>query len=653
VTDAPRTIAPYGSWASPFGFELLTRGVVRIAEPTVDGALLYWLEGRPSDGGRATLVRRDPSGTTSDVSPAGMNVRNRVHEYGGGAYLAEGETIVVSSFADGRLYRVGADRTAEPVTPEGRWRYADLQLDAARGRLMAVREDHTSQGEAVNTLVAIPIGAGRVDVLASGADFYASPRLSPDGGRLAWLEWNHPNLPWDGTELRVADVLDDGSLGDARTVAGSANDWISQPRWSPGGVLHFVAEPTGWMNLQRWRDDRIEPVAAMDAEFAGPDWQFGFANYVIDGAGTILAAGRSGGRDRLYRIEAGGGVDGIHEVETPYTELSYVALGTAGLVCRAAGPTSSPCLVRIDVGTGTIETLRRQTDWEPDARDLSVGEAVEFPTAGGRTAHGIFYSPINRRYRGPEGELPPLVVTSHGGPTSSASTGLSVGIQLSTSRGIAILDVDYGGSTGYGREYRKRLEGEWGVVDVDDCTSGERWLAEQGLVDEERMAIEGGSASGYTTLAALAFRDDFKAGISYFGIGDLEAFVRETHKFESRYLERLIGPWPDAAETYAARSPAKHADQITVPVLILQGLDDHVVPPTEAERIVDALWERRIPHAYLPFEGEDHGFRKAENIIRSAEAEISFLGQVFSFTPADDIEAVNIEYLEESRAARR
>ncbi len=636
-------VRPYGAWESPFDLELLTIGVVRLTEPSVDGDRLWWLEGRPFDGGRQTLVRRDPDGTIRDVSPAGMNVRNRVHEYGGGAYLARGELVVVSDFATGRLHRVGPERSAEPLTPEGPFRFADLELDERRGRLLAIREDHTGPGEARNTIVAIGLDDGAVSVLVEGADFYAAPRLSPDGSRLGWLEWNHPNMPWDGTTLRAAALDAAGRPVDAVPIAGSPTDWVSEPRWSPAGVLHFIAEPNGWMNLHRLVGGRIEPIAPMEVEFGSPDWTFGYRTYDLDVDGSVVAVGRTGGRARLWRLGPEPGQ--ATEIPTPFTELDFPTLAGGSIVALAAGPSATTALVRLDPASGRHEVLRSSTAWEPDPDDLSIGRPVEFPTTGGRTVHGIFYPPHNRRFRAPDGERAPLIVTSHGGPTSAASTALNVRYQIFTSRGIAVLDVDYGGSTGYGREYRKRLEGEWGIVDVDDCVAGAEFLAERGLVDPDRLVVRGGSASGYTTLAALAFRDVFAAGISYFGLGDLRAFVRETHKFESRYLERLVGRLPESEARYRERSPALHADRISVPVLVLQGLEDRVVPPTEAERIVDALRERRVPHAYLTFAGEDHGFRQATSIIRSAEAELSFLGQIFGFEPADEIDPVTIEHL--------
>jgi dipeptidyl aminopeptidase/acylaminoacyl peptidase len=648
-----KTVAPYGSWRSPFPIEMLVEGRVGLVEPQfdTDGKSIVWLESRPEEAGRQVLVRWRPSksgdGTARDISPAGMNVRDRVHEYGGASYLVAGDLVIVSDFVTGRLHRVAPDRTSEPITPEGAFRYADYELDEPRARIIAVREDHSEAGEAVNTLVSIPLdGSGDVTVLAQGRTFYSSPRLSPDGRELAFRAWDHPNLPWDGTELFVAPVAADGSLGRPECIAGSASDWIAQPAWSPSGVLHFVAEPDGWMNLYRAGERGVEPVTRLEAEFAFPDWVFGLRNYAFAPGGTILAIGRSDGADRLYRIPPGGDPAPL---DLPFTEIGDVDVAGDRAVFMGAGPRSFNAIVLLDVRDGSHETIRLSSPAKVEPQEIAVAEAIEFPTTGGVTAHGFFYRPTNTAFEGPPGELPPLIVTSHGGPTAPAFGGLFITTQLFTSRGFAVLDVDYGGSTGYGKEYRKRLEGQWGVVDVDDCVNGARWLAERGDVDGDRLSIRGGSASGYTTLSALAFRDAFAAGVSYFGIGDLLAFAKETHKFESRYLDRLLGPLPEATEIYRQRSPNKYAGQITAAVLILQGLEDRVVPPTEAERIVDALWERRIPHAYIAFEGEDHGFRKAESLIRSFEAELSFLAQVFGFEPADEIAPIEVVNLDAAR----
>ena len=644
------TVAPYGSWRSPFEIERLTDRVVFLVEPHAVEGVCWWLEGRPDEGGRQALIRRETDGALTRMTPEGFNARSRVHEYGGAAYLVSGDLVVVSDFATGRLHRVVRPGEIQRLTPERAWRFADAIHDAARNRLIAVREDHepdvvARHGEWNNDLVAIDLATGDVSVLAEGSDFYAAPRLSPDGSTLVWLEWHHPNMPWDGTELRISQIAADGSLADPRTIAGSRTEWISQPRWSPEGVLHFAAEPTGWMNLYRWVDGTAEQITDLEAELVGPDWQFGYSTYAFLPGGDILAIARSTGRDGLIRIARDGG---IGTIELPFTEMSSLSVDGERVLLRGAAPDHPARVVELDL-EGNIEVLRTASPNEPEAGDVSMPEHIEFPTTRGRTAFGNYYAPTNRSFAAPAGELPPLIVTSHGGPTANAFSGFATGIQLFTSRGYAVLDVDYGGSTGYGKAYRKRLEGEWGVVDVDDCVAGAKYLADKGLADGSREAIRGGSASGFTTLAALAFTDQFEAGCTYFGIGDLRGFVKDTHKFESRYLESIVGPWPEAKQRYLDRSPSLHAEQITAPVLVQQGADDRIVPPSEAERIVDALFERRIPHAYLLYPGEDHGFRGHDAIIRSFEAELSFYAQVFGFEPADDFEPLEIQFLDEAR----
>ncbi len=646
------TVAPYGSWASPFKIERLTDRVVFLTEPHAVGSVRYWLEGRPDESGRQVFVRREPDGTQTRMTPEGFNARSRVHEYGGGATFVSGDLVIVSDFVTGRLNRVVGPGDLVPFTPERQWRYADLIHDAPRNRLVAIRESHepdvvAEHGEWVNDLVAIDLETGDVRVLAEGSDFYAAPRLSPDGTTLVWVEWHHPNMPWDGTELRMAAVAADGGVGEVRTIAGSRSDWISQPRWSPEGVLHFAAEPTGWMNLFRYVDGRAEQLTDLEAEVVGPDWQFGYQSYEFLPGGDIVIAARSRGRDQLLLRAADGAISPLGFPQ--FTEISSISWTGETLLVRATGPAQPAVVAELSLDGG-IEILRTASPNVPDPADVAMPRHIAFPTTGGRMAYGNYFAPTNQRFRGPEGELPPLIVTSHGGPTGNAFSGLQIGLQLFTSRGYAVLDVDYGGSAGYGRAYRERLNGEWGIVDVDDCVAGAKYLAEQGLVDGRRQSIRGASASGFTTLAALAFTKQFDAGCTYFGLGDLRAFVKDTHKFESRYLESLVGPWPEEQQKYIDRSPSLHAERITAPVLVQQGADDKVVPVEEAERIVDALFERRIPHAYLLYEGEDHGFRASASIIRSFAGELSFYAQVFGFEPADELEPLEIQFLDEHRA---
>ena len=422
------TVAPYGSWASPFKIERLTDRVVFLAEPLgVDGAR-WWIEGRPDEGGRQVLIRRETDGTLTRMTPEGFNVRSRVHEYGGAAALISGDLVVVSDFVTGRLHRVVSPGELVPLTPERDWRYADAIHDAARNRLIAVREDHepdtvARHGEWNNDLVAIDLGSGEVSVLAGGSDFYAAPRLSPDGTTLAWLEWHHPNMPWDGTELRLATIAADGALADPRTIAGSRTEWISQPRWSPEGVLHFAAEPTGWMNLYRWVGDKAEQVTDLEAELVGPDWQFGYTTYTFLPGGDILAIARSSGRDELIRIAVDGS---ITTIDVPYTEMNSLSVDGDRVLLRGAGPKQPAQVVELDL-RGGMEVFRTANPYQPEPADVSAPEHIEFPTVGNRTAFGNYYAPTSQTFAGPDGELPPLIVTSHGGPTAGAFSGFATG----------------------------------------------------------------------------------------------------------------------------------------------------------------------------------------------------------------------------------
>ncbi len=646
-------VAPYGAWRSPIRIEDVVGDVILLAEPWIDGDDVFWLEGRPAEGGRRTLVRAAADGSTSELTPAPFNVRSRVHEYGGGSYIVVGGIVVFSDFADGRLYRLdpGAE-AAVAITPAGPWRYADLRPDLARRRFYAVREDHSGAGEATNVIVTVPLDGGDPQVLVKGSDFVSSPRLSPDGTRLAWIEWDHPDMPWDATLLRVAAFGPDGTLGEAILAAGGPDESIIQPEWAPDGTLHLISDRTGWWNLYRLVDGpRLEPLAAMEAEFADAPWTFDRSSYGFLPDGAVAAVARSGGRDHLYRIEPGALVA---EQEMLFTELEWLRVGAHGVVALAGRAGDPSVIARFDpVTLAPAGVLRRATTVTFDPAIIAEPESIEFPTTGDRTAHALYYPPTNPDFRGPDGEKPPLIVLSHGGPTSNASTALDLGKQFLTSRGIAIVAVDYGGSTGYGRDYRRRLDGQWGVVDVDDCVAAAQFLVARGDVDPDRLAIEGSSAGGYTTLAALAFRDVFAAGISLYGIGDLELLETDSHKFESQYDHRLVGPYPEAAALFRERSPSNFPDRFSSPVLILQGLDDRVVPPSQAESIVAALSRKAIPYAYLAFEGEGHGFRGAFALRRTLEARLSFLGQVFGFEPADVLEPLEMPGLDAWIAGRR
>ncbi len=638
-------VAPYGSWKSPITSDLIVKGSIGVGMTALDGPDIYWIEMRPSEAGRYVIVRHTPDGETTDVTPKSFNARTRVHEYGGGDYIVSDGTVYFSNFDDQRLYKQALGAQPLALTPAVEMRYADPIVDHKRGRVICVREDHTGGNEAVNTLVSINVEDGSdALILVSGNDFYSSPRLSPDGKRLAWLTWNHPNMPWDGTELWIGELAEDGSLAQTVRVAGGVEESIFQPEWSPDGVLYFVSDQSGWWNLHRRNEDgSTQSLHEMQAELGMPQWVFGMSMYAFESRERIICAYIEKGSWRLASLDTRTGK--FETIETAYTDITYLRASKGRAVFRGGSPTNSAAIVELDLSTGKAEVLRRSNELQIDPGYFSIAQPVEFPTESGKAAHAFFYPPRNRDFVAPEGELPPLLVKSHGGPTSAATTTLALGIQYWTSRGIGVLDVNYGGSTGYGREYRERLKDTWGIVDVDDCANGAGYLVERGEVDGNRLMITGGSAGGYTTLCALTFRDRFKAGASHYGVSDCEALAKETHKFESRYLDGLIGPYPERADLYRERSAIHHVDRLSCPVIFFQGLEDKVVLPNQAEMMVEALRAKGLPVAYVPFEGEQHGFRRAENIKRALDGEIYFYSRVFGFELADEVEPVPIENL--------
>ncbi len=646
-------VSPYGSWKSPITSDLIVSGTVGLGQIAIDGSDIYWVEGRPSEGGRSVIVRRTPDGKITDATPAPFNVRTRVHEYGGGSFVVASGTIYFSHFADQRIYCQTLDSQPEPLTPAANCRYADAIVDKQRNRLICVREDYAGEGEPVNTIVSINLADGAdIQILTQGNDFYASPRLSPDGSQLSWISWNHPNMPWDGTELRVAEINTDGSLGEKYLVAGGVEESIFQPEWSLDGVLYFVSDKSNWWNLYRWHsrtplnpplvrgEAGIEPLCEMAAEFGLPQWVFGMSTYAVVSETQIICTYTQQGKWHLASIDLI--TKHLTIIETPYTDISSVKARGETVVFLAGSPAESAAIIQLNLATSQLEILRRSSDLSIDPGYLSVPEPVEFPTEKGLTAFGFFYPPKNQDFAAPTGEKPPLVVKSHGGPTAATSSSMNLKIQYWTSRGFAVLDVNYGGSTGYGREYRKRLQDSWGIVDVDDCANGAKYLAQKNLVDGERMAIAGGSAGGYTTLCALTFRDVFKAGASYYGVSDLEALATDTHKFEARYLDGLIGPYPARKDLYVARSPIHSAERLSCPVIFFQGLEDKVVPPNQAQMMVEILKAKGLPVAYVAYEGEQHGFRRAENIKRTLDGEFYFYSRVFKFELAEPVEEVPI-----------
>lgn len=666
--------------------ELVLEQSSSIGELQVGATDLWWSELRPRDGGRIAIVRHRVGTGQANLLRKDFSARTRVHEYGGGAWWLHGDVLFFTNWSDQRLYRHYGDHDPEPLTPaygeDVPARYADGRVTADGRWVVCVRELHASSvrelgGEATgapapeprNEIVAVEAHeGGEPIVLVTGPDFVSSPRFSPNGQQMVWLQWNHPDMPWDGTELWIATIDDDPdgiAVSNARRVAGSRDESIGQPTWLADGSLVFVSDRTDWWNLYRvTAADALAATATTDAdaevlatlvgavegEIGQPQWVFGQTRFAELEDGRLLCAVAQRGVDRLGLLDLG--TDTWTWLDTPLTAISsVVAFGSGAAVVGASfrEETAVRLLDLSDPAAPVVTVVNRTPERPLDRRYLSVAEPIDFATTGGAEAHALYYAPVNPDVVGPPDgladERPPLVVLSHGGPTAAARAQLNLGIQYWTSRGIAVVDVNYRGSVGYGRRYRHALDGQWGIADVDDCIAAARFLVDRGDVDGARLAIRGGSAGGFTTLCAVTFHDVFGAGASLYGVADLEALTRDTHKFESRYLDRLIGPWPEAKALYDERSPIAHTDQLSTPLIVFQGLDDAIVPPAQAEAMVAALQDKGVPHAYLAFEGEQHGFRQAANIARVLEAELSFYGQIFGFDVDVDIEPVAIANL--------
>jgi dipeptidyl aminopeptidase/acylaminoacyl peptidase len=645
--------APYGTWKSPITADFIVSDAVGLDMIVASGEDVYWIETRPKEGGRHVIVKRSPDGKMQDMTPPEFYAATRAHEYGGGAYTVKDGTIYFSNYSDQCVYKQEQGRDPVPITPAqavpGGLRYADMIVDPFRNRLIAVCEDHTrTEKEPVNSIIAVSLdGSCTLTTLASGHDFYSSPKLKADGSRLAWLSWDHPNMPWDGTELSVGEFAEDGSLAKATVIAGGGSESIFQPEWSASGQLLFVSDRTDWWNLYRYDSDRVEPLCPMEAEFGRPQWQFGFRTYAFGSADSIICAFNQGAIWKLAKINLT--TKAFTPLPTEYTEISWPTISGNRLIFRGASPTKLFSIVAIDLTNGKSQELKVATTVAIDPEMISSSKIIEFPTTNGLRAYAFYYPPRNKDFHAPPDEKPPLLVKSHGGPTSSLSSALNLEIQFWTSRGFAVVDVNYGGSTSYGRRYRERLYGQWGIVDVDDCTNAALHLADKGMVDPKRMLISGRSASGFTTLCALTFKNVYRAGASYFGISDLAALYLDTHKFESRSSDRLIAPYPARRDIYMERSPVYHTQKISCPIIFFQGLDDKVVPPNQTEAMVEALKKRHLPVACVLFEGEGHGFRKAETIKRALECELYFYSQILGFQPADRIVPVRIENMEALR----
>ena len=655
----PKTVAPFGTWRSPITSELIVAGSIGLGPLLLDGDRLLWTESRPTEAGRNALCQSLLSNPDliSELTIAPFNIRTRVHEYGGGAFLAIDDQLYAVNYVDQRIYKITTDAEPKAITSEIAYRYADFILDAGRDRLISVREDHTNTEahEPKNELVAIDLkdpNAPQI-VLATGHDFYASPCLSKDGKWLVWLTWDHPRMPWEGTELWMAAIKDDGTIGTPNLIAGSSTESIFQPLWADDGTLYFVSDRTGWWNLYRWHSanladnpnhpGEIEAICPKEAEFGQPQWVFGMSSYGLRNQNELIATYSENGLQKLASLNLK--TLELVEIPTPYSSISGLRVGDRTLAFQGGSATQPTALVTMDLETRAITVIRKASTLSVDAEYLSIPEPIEFPTENGLTAHGFYYPPTNGDFEAGSDERPPLLVKSHGGPTAATEASFNLRVQYWTSRGFGILDVNYGGSTGYGRAYRQRLDGNWGIVDVADCANGAKYLANQGRVDGDRLVINGSSAGGYTTLAALAFTDVFKAGASYYGVSDLTVLAEDTHKFESRYMDSLIGAYPAQADVYKSRSPINAIDQLSCPIIFFQGDEDKIVPPNQAELMVNALKEKGLPVAYLLFEGEQHGFRKAENIRRSIDGEFYFYSRVFGFVPAEALPEIAIANL--------
>jgi dipeptidyl aminopeptidase/acylaminoacyl peptidase len=640
-----RNTAPYGSWKSPITSDLIVSQTINFHHVVADGSDIYWIEWRPSENGRYCIVRRAANGAIEDVTPAGFNVRCTVHEYGGAAYAVSNGVVYFSNYSDQHLYIQKPGNAPEILCKEAGMRYADAVVDQTRQRLICVREDHARAGEATNGIAGISLNPpGQAGLIVSGNDFYSNPRLSPDGKSLAWLTWHHPNMPWDGCELWVGEFADDGSIINQQLVAGGQEESIFQPEWSPGGVLYFISDRSGWWNLYRWnKDGQIDSLCKMTAEFGRPLWQFGYSTYTFATSDQIVCSYTKEGSWTLALLDTIN--KNLEPLQTGYADILWPRALPGAVVFKGGSPREAASIVLLDLATKRCEVLRKSTGISIDEGYISIPEPIEFPTEGGLTAHAFFYRPANQDFTAAATEKPPLLVKSHGGPTGNTSSTLSLEIQYWTSRGIAVLDVNYGGSTGYGTAYRRRLNGKWGITDVDDCVNGALFLVKRGDVDGERLLITGGSAGGYTTLCALTFHDVFKAGASHYGIGDLEAMVADTHKFESRYCDALIAPYPEGKDVYIERSPIRHIEKLSCPVVFFQGLEDKVVPPNQAEAMVEALKLKKIPVAYVPFPGEQHGFRKADTVKRALDGELYFYSRVLNFALADKVTPIEIDNL--------
>lgn len=662
--------SPYGSWKSTLTAERLADKGVRFGHMVVDGDDLYWLEVRASEQGRGVLIKCDSLGNRTEVLPKNISVRTKVHEYGSGDFIVKQGVVYFSQADDQCVYRF--DGQLQQLTSLGinqEHRYADYCLSAKQDYLVCVRETHQKKA-VVNELVVIELnskdqnsGVCNVRVLESGFDFYSFPRISPNGNRLAWTCWNQPQMPWDAAELWVADFHKDGrtdaehkiaggidqqQINDEQAKAGKVDPWsmnaVYQPAWSDEGILHYISDASGWTNLYSCRDGVLNALTPIDREFGIPQWVLASSTYTFASKEQIYAVYIQQGQQQLCHINELTGH--IEPIPLPFKDFGEHLLYANGyLYFRAAGPAVSEAIYSFNIETQECVKLSNLVDFPLPVEELSIAETIEFESNDQRMSHAFYYAPHNTHYQAPDDTLPPLIVMSHGGPTAMTHNSLNAAIQFWTHRGFAVVDVNYGGSTGFGKRYRTALNGQWGVVDVEDCIAAANYLVDNKLADPNSLLIRGGSAGGYTTLCALTFHDVFAAGMSRYGVADLESLASDSHKFEARYFDSVVGPYPEMKEVYIARSPIHATEKLSCPILLLQGEDDKVVPPNQAEMMVTALREKQIPYAYQLYSGEGHGFRKASTIISSLNAELSFYRQILHIEDQEDIPELEIYFL--------
>ncbi len=641
MNHTTKKTAPFGSWLSPVSGESLVQKSLRLGQIQIDNSRVYWTEGRPAEKGRTAWMVGALDTTISEINPGGWDVRTRAHEYGGGAILAHNGRYFCVNNADSQLYEISDGGPSQKISNSPDFHFADAVLDSTRDMLFVVGEDHSDPADVKNMLLRVGLdGNGEQHIVGQGHDFYSNPQLSPDGSQLLFITWDHPNMPWDGTQLWMGDLDEAGDLSNLQVIAGGSAESIFQPLWDPNGNIYFVSDKSGWWNLYEYSQGTRRCILEMDAEFGLPQWVFGMSTYAVLSSGKLIASYRDINGSHLIAIDVA--TSNAREIDTPYSDIDQLQ-GQGDLISFIGKRHDQPAaIVAMDLDTGHLHVLRRSAETDLLVESISTPELICFENASDQSTYAWFYPPQNVEYEAPEGDKPPLIVLSHGGPTAYSSAAFGLAIQYWTTRGFAIVDVNYSGSTGFGRAYRERLNGNWGILDVDDCVAAAQYLESEGRIDGSRMIIKGGSAGGYTTLSALTFTDVFKAGASYYGIGDLTLLTGDTHKFESRYLDHLVGEYPRESQKYLDRSPLYSAEKLECPVIFFQGLDDPVVPPNQAETMVQAIRDNGIPVAYIPYEGESHGFRRAETIVNAIESEYYFYCRIFGITSESVLNPIEI-----------